>query len=266
MKLIRSVGVISFVGVGMIVTFIACQQNAIDKPQTANVPSNSIMELVALGEKTNPSSEETDRFNALYQQLSLDELIQYRQGQYVGIRKQFGNTEAVNQALQADLVWWKQINQTSKAKFGKPANQIDAQERDQLFNFVEQESLKTKAGARAAACPVIQFNANFTRGSGGATQLIANRASEVDPGGKNDCDCQLTFATGNTAFRRLVPQNTNAANLLADFGGTLGGRQLTGASAGTYPVWGKTRVTFRYPSQVTQGCVVLQNQYKLSNQ
>lgn len=265
MKLLRSAGTITFVGVCMIVTFFACQQKAVDKPQTASVPSNSVMELVALGEKTNPSSEEVNHFNALYQQLSLDELIQYRQGQYVSIRKQFGNTESVKQALQADLVWWKQINQTSKAKFGKLANQIDAQERDQLFSFVEQESLKTKAGARAAACPVIQFNATFTRGNGGATRISPTRASEVNTG-DGDCDCQLTFATSNTNFRRLVPLTTNAANLLADFGGTLRGRQLTGASAGTYPVWGKTRVTFRYPSQVTRGCDVLLSEYRLSNQ
>lgn len=252
-------------GMGMTAVFFACQQNAVDKPETAIVTTNSVIELVKLGEKMNPTDEEIGRFNASYQQLSLDELVQYRQGQYVGIRKQFGSTEAVNQALQADLVWWKKLNQTSTAKFGKPANQIDAQQRNQLLDSIEQESAKANARVAQAACPTISFNATFTRGNGGSTRLRATRASEVNTG-DGDCDCQLTFATSNTNFRRLVPLTATAGTLLNDFGGTLGGRQLTGASAGTYPVWGKTRVTFRYPNQVFSGCNVLLNEYQLSNQ
>jgi len=265
MESLKTVKRTLFVSAGFVAIFAACQQNIVDKPETTSVTTNQVEELVRLGEKKNPSPEETARFNASYQQLSFDELVQYRQGQYVDIRKQYGNTESVNQALQADLAWWKQVNRTSIAKFGRTSNKINAEELNQLFETLDKESASANARIAQAACPTISFNTSFTRGTGGSTRLNATRASEVNTG-DGDCDCQLTFATSNTNFRRLVPLTTTAGTLLNDFGGGLGGRQLTGASAGTYPVWGKTRVTFRYPNQVFQGCNVLLNQYQLSNQ
>jgi hypothetical protein len=265
MKTIKLFAVSALVCAGIGGLFVACQRDAVDTTlSTDKVGSdNAMMELVELGEKINPAESELESFEARFERLSMDELVQYRQAQHLKIKLEVGDSKSVNEVLNNDLLWWKQIHNQSVAKFGKPANQISPAQRDELFKATHQQNAKN---GKVTACPAITFNTSFTRGNGGSTNLSPTNAREVDPGGSGDCDCQMTFGTSNSNFRRLRPLTGTAGTLLNDFGGTLGGRQLTGASAGSYPVWGKGRVTFRYPSAAFNGCNVLLNQYTLSNQ
>jgi len=253
-------------GIALTAGLFACQSNEVDKVLT-ETPSSSLVELVRLGEKVNPTDAEISQFNTGYKRLSLAEFVQYRQIQHADLRKTYGNTNALDESLTTDLAWFKQLNQESINTFGKPTNQLSDQQEEALFASRDKEQA-TNSRARQAqtGCPAISFNTSFTRGAGGTTNLFATGAREVDPGGKQDCDCQLAFATTNSTFRRLRPLSTNAASLLSEFGGRLGGRQLSsGASRGSYPVFGKGRVQLWFPSQAWRGCAVLSSQYTLSN-
>ncbi len=259
MKLLKTMVVALATGTAMTIGFFACQPGAIDQPQA----STSISELLALGEKLNATEEEMNRFSTAYSKLTFEELMQYRQAQQVAFFRDHGNTESVKQAMRDEMVWFRKINEEAVALFGKPTNQIDTPQQDAVFTAMDQKA--GHSNARVAACPAINFNTSFSRGSGGSTNLVGRGAREVDPGGKRDCDCQLTFATTNSTFRRLRPLSASASALLNDFGGTLGGRQLTGASGGSYPVWGKLRVSLRFSGVGSIGCDVLYNRYTLSN-
>ena len=161
------------------------------------------------------------------------------------------------------MLFRSKMNKQSISLFGKPLNQASDLQVNEVLTVIEKEKSKK---AKVAACPAVSFTTSFTRGFGGSTNLNTISAREVSqPSSPNDCDCQISFGTSNTNFRRIRPLNANATNLLSDFGNSLGGRQLTGASAGSYPVFGKLRVTFRYPGAIFSGCNVLLGQYTLSN-
>ncbi len=250
-------------GIALTVGFLACQSNEVDKPLT-ETPASTLVELVRLGEKLNPTDAEISQFDLGYKRLSLAEFVQYRQIQHADLRKTYGNTKSLDESLTADMAWFKQLNQESVSTFGKPTNQLSDQQQDALFAALDKQQA-TSSQARQAACAAISFNTTFTRGTGGTTNLAATGAWEVDPGARNDCDCQLAFSTTNSTFRRLRASSNSARSLLTDFGGTLGGRQIGGSRGGTYPVFGKTRVQLWFPSQSWRGCSVLLGQYTLSN-
>lgn len=265
MKTIKSVITWLVVGVVGVAFFVACQHNNVDTQDKPKAPaSNALVDLVSLGEKRNPAPSEISTFQDAYRQLSVDELIQYRQIQHQDILRKNNNSKAIEEALKADMAWFKQINQESLAQYGKLVSQLGANDQNKLF--VAWDNKRPKAQARAAAgCPIVSFNKTYQKGFGGGFDLGANYASEVDPGGHEDCDCQLAFPTTLASFSKVVPQNSTANALFDSFGG-LGGRLLTGASAGSYPVFGKSRVTFYYPGQAFYGCDVLKYEFKLSDQ
>lgn len=250
-------------GIALTAGLFACQSNEVDKALTEVTPSSSLVELVRLGEKMDPTDAEISRFNTSYEGLSLAEFVQYRQIQHADLRKTYGNTNALDESLTTDLAWFKQLNQESINTFGKPTNQLSSQQEEALFASRDKEQA-TNSRARQAqtGCPVITFNVTFTPGTGGSTRLPATGAREVDPGGRRDCDCQLSFASTNSTFRRLRSETAAATRLMNRFNGRIGGRQI---SSGSFPVFGKGNTTLIFPSQTFRGCAVLLNQYTLSN-
>ena len=251
---------------GITAMIVSCKDENVEKSvsDSKEITQNAIEKLVALGDKLNPNTDEIQEFQSKYKSLNFDELIQFRKVQHEQIKSKIGIENDVVEKLNKDMNWFINLNKQSIALFGKPMNQASDSQMNEVFVAVDKAN--DKKSKVAASCPVINFTTSFTKGVGGSTNLSPNSAREVDPGAQNDCDCQLAFGTSNTNFRKVKPLTTNASNLLNDFGNNLGGRQLTGASAGSFPVWGKIRVTLRYPAAITStGCNVLLNQYTLSN-
>lgn len=241
--------------------FFACEKNEV---VTEAAQVGKLEQLIALGAKMDPSDAEVKQYNADFEALTLEELIEYRKIELAQLAAGYQDTEVVRGMVAENLQQWTAFHKAAVAKFGKPGNQLTAEQQEVIWAMFE--TSKTGAGAvDRASCPVVFSNINLPRGNTSSSLNVTN-AREVDLGGVNDCDCQIAFATTNTNFRRLFPVNTTASNLLNDFGGTVAGRRVTtGGSAGTYAILGKLRVTFRYPSAVFSGCNVLLGQYRLTN-
>lgn len=211
-------------------------------------------------EKINPSDEDINEYLKEFKSLSFDELIALRKLQHEKIKSKMGNKSEIAESLEKDMEWFTKINKLSMELFEKPVNQISNLQMDKVFSM---DKAKNSKNAKIAACPVVSINIPFTKGVGGTTNLSITSIREVSqPGSPTDCDCQIAFATSNTNFRKLKPTSFAAGTLLNFFNNRVSGRQFSGVGAGTYPVFGKSRVNIVY---FNGGCNALSGQFTLSN-
>jgi hypothetical protein len=265
MKIIRKIVLPVLVCCGISVLVVSCKDENIEKSNSVEKVKDfsASKRLAAMTEKVNPSDEDINEYVEGFKKLSFDESIEFRRLQHEKIKAEVGNKTNVIESLEKDMEWFTKINKQSMELFGKPVNQISGLQMDKVFSAYDAKNSKN---AKIAACPVVGFNAGFTRGVGGSTNLSITSIREVaQPSSPNDCDCQIAFATTNTNFRKLKPANFAASTLLNLFSNSLGGRQFSGAGAGTYPVFGQNRVKIAYPQAVFIGCSALSGQYTLSN-
>ncbi len=201
--------------------------------------------LVTLAHKQGYTEAEAQKYFTAYRNLSFEELMAYKEIEIKEGLKDYSPEESA-QLLQQDLAKMKAINQQSIEQFGEATNRITNQQLEELFQKIEsKETSSANARVQQAGCPAVSFNASFITG-GASSGFVPTFASRVDPGGKGDCDCQLAFATTNSAYDELRPRTLAATGLMRRFGDVVSGRRITGASAGTYPVFGTTRVFLQY--------------------
>ncbi len=260
MKIIRKIALPVLVCCGISVLVVSCKDENFEKTNSIQKDNNfsASKKLAALEEKINPTDAEINEYVSDYKSLSFDELINLRKLQHEKIKSKTGNKPDLAESLEKDMVWFTKINKQSLELFGKPVNQISNLQMDEL----ELAEYANNKNAKIASCPIVPMNVGFTKGNGGATNLPITSIVEVRQPGSNDCDCQLAFATSNTNFRKLKPAGFQAGTLFQAFGNSIGGRQFSGAGAGTYPVFGKLRVNVVY---FGGGCSALSGQFTLSN-
>lgn len=265
MKIIKKIALPALLCCSIVVSIVSCKDENIGKSDVIEKSKDlsASRKLAALSEKINPSDEEINEYVEQFRKLSLDESMEFRKLQHEKIKSEMGNKPGLAETLEKDMKFFKQINEQSMSSFAKPINQLSNDQMDKAFLAYEAKSGKS---AKVAACPPVTFNAGFTRGVGGTTNLRITSIREVSqPGSLNDCDCQISFATSNTNFRKLRPINFAGGTLLNLFGGNISGRQFSGTGGGSYPVFGASRVAIAY---IGGGCAELGTQggqFTLSN-
>ncbi len=233
---------------------VALLSSCAQEEKTAVQPASSISDqrMTALVDLFYADYTEAgmQKFQSSYEKLSLEELLAFRKLQLSRQADQAKGARMSAEMMAQDAEKYTGIYKQALSETGVAINRMTPEQQDAFFtNREKSEAAASNARTEQAqgTCPIVNFNVVNGVGYGDILGKDWSFVRLVDPGGKNDCDCEIGFASSRKYGQVLSPKTLEHRALALAFNDRIGGNHYI--SNPTYistAVFGQTRMYYVY--------------------